>query len=154
MKGLPLDIGTIHFVGIGGIGMSGIAEVLYSLGYTIQGSDSNYSQNVKRLEEIGITIFIGHKIENIKDAEVVVVSSAVGKENPEVEFARQNLIPVVRRAEMLAELMRLKWSVAVGGTHGKTTTTSLIASLFDRAKLDPTVTVSYTHLTLPTTPYV
>ena len=139
MKGLPLDIGTIHFVGIGGIGMSGIAEVLYSLGYTIQGSDSNYSQNVKRLEEIGITIFIGHKIENIKDAEVVVVSSAIGKENPEVEFARQNLIPVVRRAEMLAELMRLKWSVAVGGTHGKTTTTSLIASLFDRAKLDPTV---------------
>ena len=139
MKGLPLDIGTIHFVGIGGIGMSGIAEVLYSLGYTIQGSDSNYSQNVKRLEEIGITIFIGHTIENIKDAEVIVVSSAVGKENPEVEFARQNLIPVVRRAEMLAELMRLKWSVAVGGTHGKTTTTSLIASLFDRAKLDPTV---------------
>ena len=139
MKGLPLDIGTIHFVGIGGIGMSGIAEVLYSLGYTIQGSDSNYSQNVKRLEEIGITIFIGHKIENIKDAGVVVVSSAIGKENPEVEFARQNLIPVVRRAEMLAELMRLKWSVAVGGTHGKTTTTSLIASLFDRAKLDPTV---------------
>ncbi len=139
MKGLPLDIGTIHFVGIGGIGMSGIAEVLYSLGYTIQGSDSKYSQNVKRLEEIGITIFIGHKIENIKDAEVVVVSSAVSKENPEVEFARQNLIPVVRRAEMLAELMRLKWSVAVGGTHGKTTTTSLIASLFDRAKLDPTV---------------
>ena len=110
MRGLPLDIGTMHFVGIGGIGMSGIAEVLYSLGYTIQGSDLNYSANIKRLEAIGINIFIGHKRENIKDAEVVVVSSAVGKENPEVEFARQNLIPVVRRAEMLAELMPVSYT--------------------------------------------
>jgi UDP-N-acetylmuramate--alanine ligase len=139
MRALPLSIGTIHFVGIGGIGMSGIAEVLHNLGYAVQGSDIAESANVKRLRDAGITVAIGHDAANIGGAQVVVVSSAVKRDNPEIVAARAKLIPVVRRAEMLAELMRLKWSIAIGGTHGKTTTTSLIAAVLEAAKLDPTV---------------
>jgi UDP-N-acetylmuramate--alanine ligase len=139
MRALPLSIGTIHFVGIGGIGMSGIAEVLHNLGYTVQGSDIADSANVRRLREAGIPVAIGHNPEHLGRAQVVVVSTAVSRDNPEVTAARARLIPVVRRAEMLAELMRLKWSVAVGGTHGKTTTTSLIAAVLEAAHLDPTV---------------
>jgi UDP-N-acetylmuramate--alanine ligase len=139
MRVLPLSIGTIHFVGVGGIGMSGIAEILHNLGYHVQGSDIAESANVRRVRALGIAVEIGHKPENIGDAQVVVVSSAIKPDNPEVMAARARLIPVVRRAEMLAELMRLKWSVAVGGTHGKTTTTSMIAAVFDAAGLDPTV---------------
>jgi UDP-N-acetylmuramate--alanine ligase len=139
MRSLPLDIGVLHFVGIGGIGMSGIAEVLHNLGYDVQGSDLNENANVLRLRKLGIPVHIGHKAENLGDARVVVISSAVKPDNPEVKDARDRLIPVVRRAEMLAELMRLKWSVAVGGTHGKTTTTSMMASLFDAAEMDPTI---------------
>jgi UDP-N-acetylmuramate--alanine ligase len=139
MKALPLDIGTLHFVGIGGIGMSGIAEVLHTLGYSVQGSDVVDSANVKRLRDLGVTIHIGHRAENLGEAGVIVTSTAVKSDNPEVQAARQRLIPVVRRAEMLGELMRLKWSIAVGGTHGKTTTTSLVAAVLDAAGLDPTV---------------
>jgi UDP-N-acetylmuramate--alanine ligase len=136
---MPLSIGTIHFVGIGGIGMSGIAEVLHTLGYSVQGSDIAESANVKRLRANGIRVTVGHDAANLGDAQVVVVSTAVRPDNPEVTAARQNLIPVVRRAEMLAELMRLRWAIAVGGTHGKTTTTSLIAAVLEAAKMDPTV---------------
>src|SRR5271168_4836760 len=139
MRALPLSIGTIHFVGIGGIGMSGIAEVLHTLGYSVQGSDIAESANVLRLRESGIKVMIGHDAANLGTAQVVVVSTAVKRDNPEVATARARLIPVVRRAEMLAELMRLRWSVAVGGTHGKTTTTSLIACVMEAAHLDPTV---------------
>ena len=139
MKVLPLDMGSIHFVGIGGIGMSGIAEILHNLGYLVQGSDISESANVQRLRAMGIKIYLGHSENNLGDAEVVVISSAVNPDNPEVEGARQRLMPIVRRAEMLGELMRLKWSIAVGGTHGKTTTTSMIAALLDAADLDPTV---------------
>ena len=137
MRALPLSIGTIHFVGIGGIGMSGIAEVLHNLGYAVQGSDIADSANVRRLREAGIPVAIGHDAANLGGAQVVVVSSAVKPDNPEVASARARLIPVVRRAEMLAELMRLKWSIAIGGTHGKTTTTSLIAAVLEAAHLDP-----------------
>ena len=133
MKVLPLDIGTLHFVGIGGIGMSGIAEVLYNLGYSVQGSDIAESANVRRLRAIGINVIIGHSEDNLGAAKVLVISSAVRPTNPEIIAARQRLMPVVRRAEMLAELMRLKWSIAVGGTHGKTTTTSMIAALLEEA---------------------
>ncbi len=139
MRALPLDIGIIHFVGIGGIGMSGIAEILHNLGYKVRGSDLSESYVTKHLREVGIPLEIGHRAENLADAEVVVVSSAVKADNPEVVAARAKLLPVVRRAEMLAELMRLKWSIAVGGTHGKTTTTSMVAALIDAAHLDPTV---------------
>jgi len=139
VRALPLSIGTIHFVGIGGIGMSGIAEVLHTLGYSVQGSDIADSTNVRRLREAGIPVAIGHDPANLGNAQVVVVSSAVKRDNPEVVAARARFVPVVRRAEMLAELMRLKWSVAVGGTHGKTTTTSLIAAVLEGARLDPTV---------------
>jgi UDP-N-acetylmuramate--alanine ligase len=139
MRQLPLNIGTIHFVGIGGIGMSGIAEILHNLGYSVQGSDQAESANVKRLRDLGVKVMVGHKAENLGEAQVVVVSSAVKSENPEVQAARARLLPVVRRAEMLGELMRLKWSVAIGGTHGKTTTTSLVAQLLDAAGFDPTV---------------
>ena len=139
MRALPLDLGNMHFIGIGGIGMSGIAEILHNLGYPVQGSDLSESANVKRLRAMGIPVAIGHDAANLGEAQVVVVSSAVKRDNPEVQAARERLLPVVRRAEMLGELMRLKWSVAVGGTHGKTTTTSLVAALLDGAGLDPTV---------------
>jgi UDP-N-acetylmuramate--alanine ligase len=139
MRALPLGIGTIHFVGIGGIGMSGIAEVLHTLGYAVQGSDIADGYNVKRLREAGIPVAIGHDERNVANAQVVVVSTAVKRDNPEVVAARNRLVPVVRRAEMLAELMRLKWSIAVGGTHGKTTTTSLVAAVLEAAGFDPTV---------------
>jgi UDP-N-acetylmuramate--alanine ligase len=136
---LPRDIGPVHFVGIGGIGMSGIAEVLSNLGYTVTGSDVSDSANVKRLRDKGIKVAIGHRAENIDGADVVVVSSAIKRDNPELVAARAMRLPVVRRAEMLAELMRLKSCVAIAGTHGKTTTTSLVASLLDAGGFDPTV---------------
>ena len=139
MRALPLGIGTVHFVGIGGIGMSGIAEVLHNLGYAVQGSDIADSANVRRLRESGIAVAVGHDAANLGGAQVVVTSTAVKRDNPEVVAARAKLIPVVRRAEMLAELMRLRWSIAVGGTHGKTTTTSMVASVLEAAHLDPTV---------------
>ncbi len=136
---LPRELGPIHFVGIGGIGMSGIAEVLINLGYTVQGSDANESANVKRLRAKGAQIFIGHKAENLGKAAVLVVSTAITRDNPELIAARERRVPVVRRAEMLAELMRLKQCVAIAGTHGKTTTTSLVATLLDKGGFDPTV---------------
>ena len=139
MKGVPTDIGTVHFVGIGGIGMSGIAEVMHNLGYSVQGSDLAASASVERLRARGIPVAIGHAAENVAGAAVVVTSTAVKRSNPEVAFALENRIPVVRRAEMLAELMRLKSTVAVAGTHGKTTTTSMIAALLDAGGVDPTV---------------
>ena len=139
MRTMPLSIGTIHFVGIGGIGMSGIAEILVNLGYSVPGSDIADNYNVERLRKKGATIHIGHSADNLGEARVVVVSSAVKPDNPELVAARAKLVPVVRRAEMLAELMRLKNAIAIGGTHGKTTTTSMIAALLDAAHLDPTV---------------
>jgi UDP-N-acetylmuramate--alanine ligase len=139
MRALPLDIGTLHFVGIGGIGMSGIAEVLINLGYKVTGSDAADSANVKRLREQGATVHIGHRAENIDHSDVIVVSSAIKPDNPELVAARAQRLPVVRRAEMLAELMRLKSCVAIAGTHGKTTTTSLVAALLDAGNFDPTV---------------
>ena len=139
MQSMPLDIGIIHFVGIGGIGMSGIAEVMHNLGYQVQGSDIAQNANVDRLRSLGMKIEVGHKGENLGEARVIVISSAVKADNPEVLAARKAMLPVVRRAEMLAELMRLKWSVAIGGTHGKTTTTSLVACVLEAASLDPTV---------------
>ncbi len=139
MRSLPTSIGIIHFVGIGGIGMSGIAEVLHALGYQVQGSDISQSGNVERLGKKGIRVFHGHASENIADASIVVYSSAIGKDNPELVSARARKLPVVRRAEMLSELMRLKWSVAVGGTHGKTTTTSLVGQILEYGNFDPTV---------------
>jgi UDP-N-acetylmuramate--alanine ligase len=139
MKGVATDIGTIHFVGIGGIGMSGIAEVMHNLGYKVQGSDVAESYVVEGLRSRGIPVSIGHAAENVADAAVVVISTAVKRGNPEVEAALSGRIPVVRRAEMLAELMRLKSTVAVAGTHGKTTTTSMIAAILDAGGVDPTV---------------
>src|SRR5918995_6403347 len=136
---MPRDIGPIHFVGIGGIGMSGIAEVLINLGYTVQGADASDSANVKRLRDKGAKVFIGHEGKNVDSAEVMVVSSAIKRDNPELVAAREKRLPVVRRAEMLAELMRLKSCVAVAGTHGKTTTTSMVAALLDAGSFDPTV---------------
>jgi UDP-N-acetylmuramate--alanine ligase len=136
---LPREIGPIHFVGIGGIGMSGIAEVLANLGYTVQGSDASENANVARLRGHGIKVSVGHEAENVDGADVVVVSTAIKRDNPELMAARAKRIPVVRRAEMLAELMRLKSCVAISGTHGKTTTTSMIATLLDAGGLDPTV---------------
>jgi UDP-N-acetylmuramate--alanine ligase len=139
MRTLPHGLGLIHFVGIGGIGMSGIAEVLHNLGYQVQGSDVAAGANTRRLEALGIPVAIGHAGGNVANAEVVVVSSAIKPDNPEVAAARARRVPIVRRAEMLGELMRLKWSIAVAGTHGKTTTTSLIGALLESAELDPTV---------------
>jgi len=139
MKGVAKDIGVIHFVGIGGIGMSGIAEVMHILGYKVQGSDAAEGYRIAGLRELGIPVTIGHSADNVAEAAVVVVSTAVPKDNPEVEAAYERRIPVVRRAEMLAELMRLKATVAVAGTHGKTTTTSMVAALLDAGGIDPTV---------------
>src|SRR6187401_28958 len=136
---LPREIGPIHFIGIGGIGMSGIAEVLNNLGYTVQGSDSSDGYNVERLRKNGIKVSVGHKAESVAGAAVVVVSTAIKRDNPELMAAREARIPVVRRAEMLAELMRLKSCVAIAGTHGKTTTTTMVATLLDAGGLDPTV---------------
>ena len=136
---MPQAIGLVHFIGIGGIGMSGIAEVLHNLGHKVQGSDQAESANVQRLREKGIPVHVGHKAENLGDAEVVVVSTAIRKNNPELVAAREKLLPVVRRAEMLAELMRFRNAVAIGGTHGKTTTTSMVATLLEAGGLDPTV---------------
>src|SRR6187401_1707314 len=136
---LPREIGPIHFVGIGGIGMSGIAEVLSNLGYTVQGSDASEGGNVARLREKGITVSVGHQASNVDGADVVVVSTAIKRDNPELMAARAQRIPVVRRAEMLAELMRLKSCVAIAGTHGKTTATTMVATLLDAGGLDPTV---------------
>jgi len=137
--GFRTDIGVIHFVGIGGIGMSGIAEVMANLGFAVQGSDAAESYVVDGLRKKGITVFIGQKPENVANAAVLVISTAIRADNPEVMAARAKRIPVVRRAEMLAELMRLKSCVAVAGTHGKTTTTSMVATLLDAGGLDPTV---------------
>jgi UDP-N-acetylmuramate--alanine ligase len=136
---LPRELGPIHFVGIGGIGMSGIAEVLLNQGYAVQGSDASENPNVQRLRERGAQVFIGHSADHLGKAEVLVVSTAIRRDNPELVAARERRIPVVRRAEMLAELMRLKRSVAVAGTHGKTTTTSIVATLLDAGGFDPTV---------------
>ena len=136
---MPQTIGVVHFIGIGGIGMSGIAEVLHTLGYRVQGSDQADSANVQRLRDKGIACFVGHRAENLGDAEVVVVSTAVKKTNPELAAAREKLLPIVRRAEMLAEIMRFRNAIAIGGTHGKTTTTSMVAALLDAGGLDPTV---------------
>ncbi len=136
---LPGDVGPIHFVGIGGIGMSGIAEVLLNLGYVVQGSDLKSTKITQRLEKLGATIFEGQRAENLDDAEVVVVSSAIKPGNPELDEARLKGLPVVRRAEMLAELMRLKSNIAIAGTHGKTTTTTMMAELMVHGKFDPTV---------------
>ena len=136
---VPFDTGPIHFVGIGGIGMSGIAEVMLNLGYNVQGSDMRENPNVVRLRRLGAKIFIGQKSEQVHGADAIVMSSAIKPDNPELVEARARSIPVVRRAEMLAELMRLKWAIAVGGTHGKTTTTTMIAALLEGGNLDPTV---------------
>jgi UDP-N-acetylmuramate--alanine ligase len=136
---LPFDIGVLHFVGIGGIGMSGIAEIMHNLGYQVQGSDIAAGANTERLERLGLTVHIGHAAENLGDAAVLVVSSAIDPRNPEIVSAREKRLPVVRRADMLAELMRLKWSIAIAGTHGKTTTTSLVATLLAAGGFDPTV---------------
>ncbi|MCB9991909.1 MAG: UDP-N-acetylmuramate--L-alanine ligase [Rhodospirillales bacterium] len=145
MRTMPLETGTLHFVGIGGIGMSGIAEVLHDMGYSVQGSDLAEGPNVARLREKGITVFKGHDAANINGASVIVTSSAVRRsDNPEISAARDQKLPIVRRAEMLAELMRLKWAIAIGGTHGKTTTTSMVGAMLEEGgqtneKLDPTV---------------
>ena len=136
---LPTDVGPIHFVGIGGIGMSGIAEVLLNLGYRVQGSDLRATKITDRLKGMGATIYEGQRAENLEGAEVVVISSAIKPGNPELDAARARGLPVVRRAEMLAELMRLKSNIAVAGTHGKTTTTTLVATLLDKGGFDPTV---------------
>ncbi|MEM7069278.1 MAG: UDP-N-acetylmuramate--L-alanine ligase [Pseudomonadota bacterium] len=136
---MPEKIGLVHFVGIGGIGMSGIAEVLHNLGYDVQGSDQNDGANVQRLRDKGITVHIGHRAENLGEAEVVVASSAIKQDNPERVAARERKLPMVRRAEMLAELMRFRKAIAIGGTHGKTTTTTMVSTLLVAGGLDPTV---------------
>jgi UDP-N-acetylmuramate--alanine ligase len=136
---VPFDLGPVHFVGIGGIGMSGIAEIMLRIGYVVQGSDARASANTERLAKLGARIFIGHDAAHIEGASALVYTTAVKADNPELVAARERRIPLVRRAEMLAELMRLQFSVAVGGTHGKTTTTSMIACLLDAGGMDPTV---------------
>nr|WP_321359761.1 UDP-N-acetylmuramate--L-alanine ligase [uncultured Hyphomonas sp.] len=135
----PFDLGPAHIVGIGGIGMSGIADVMITMGYDVQGSDIKDSDNIERLRQRGAKVFIGHKAENVKGAGTVIISSAIKGDNPEVAMARAAGIPVVRRANMLAEITRLKYTVCVAGTHGKTTTTSMVAALLDGAGIDPTV---------------
>jgi UDP-N-acetylmuramate--alanine ligase len=136
---MPDKIGLVHFIGIGGIGMSGIAEVLHNLGYDVQGSDQADGGNVQRLRAKGIAVSVGHKAENLGDAEVVVVSTAIRQDNPEMVEARERHLPIVRRAEMLAELMRFRKAIAIGGTHGKTTTTSMVGTLLEAGGMDPTV---------------
>ncbi|MHA6297650.1 UDP-N-acetylmuramate--L-alanine ligase [Devosia sp. CAU 1758] len=136
---MPRNIGPVHFIGIGGIGMSGIAEILHNQGYVVQGSDMAANPNVQRLRDMGIKVEIGQSGDNLGQAEVVVISSAIRKDNPELMAARARALPVVRRAEMLAEIMRFKTAIAIGGTHGKTTTTTLVATLLDAGNLDPTV---------------
>jgi len=136
---VPFDLGPVHFIGIGGIGMSGIAEIMLRIGYVVQGSDAKASANTERLQKLGAKIFIGHDAAHVEGASAVVYSTAVKGDNPEMVAGRAKRLPLVRRAEMLAELMRLQFSVAVGGTHGKTTTTSMIASLLDAGGMDPTV---------------
>ncbi len=136
---LPTEMGPIHFVGIGGIGMSGIAEVLLNHGYRVQGSDLKGSKITERLAGLGARIFVGQRAENLEGAEVVVISSAIKPGNPELDSARARKLPVVRRADMLAELMRMKSNVAIAGTHGKTTTTTMVAALLDAGGVDPTV---------------
>lgn len=139
MRGVPTEIGTVHFVGIGGIGMSGIAEVMHNMGYRVQGSDVAENANVLALRQLGVAVTVGHDPANVAEAAVVVCSTAIRRDNPEVAAALSARIPVVRRSEMLAELMRLKKTVAVAGTHGKTTTTSLVAAMMDAGGLNPTV---------------
>jgi UDP-N-acetylmuramate--alanine ligase len=139
MKALGTDIGTIHFVGIGGIGMSGIAEVMHQLGYSVQGSDISESYVVEKLRKAGIPVTVGHSADNLGEAAVVVCSTAIPRGNPEVEAATQRRLPIVKRSEMLAELMRMQKTIAVAGTHGKTTTTSMIAAMLDAGGMDPTV---------------
>lgn len=140
LRPVPFDLGPVHFVGIGGIGMSGIAEIMLKIGYSVQGSDAKSSANTERLEKLGARIFVGHDAEHIGEGvSAVVYSTAVKQDNPELKIARERRIPLVRRAEMLAELMRLQFSIAVGGTHGKTTTTSMVAAVLDAGGLDPTV---------------
>jgi len=139
MKGVATDIGTIHFVGIGGIGMSGIAEVMHNMGYSVQGSDIAEGYVIEGLRKHGIRVMIGHDADNVVDAAVLVTSTAIRRNNVEVAYALDNRIPVVRRAEMLAELMRLKSTIAIAGTHGKTTTTSMVAAMLDAGGIDPTV---------------
>lgn len=140
LRPIPFDLGPVHFIGIGGIGMSGIAEIMLKIGYSVQGSDAKSSANTERLERLGARIFIGHDAAHLGEGvSAVVYSTAVKADNPEMKAARARRIPLVRRAEMLAELMRLQFSVAVGGTHGKTTTTSMVAALLDAGGLDPTV---------------
>jgi len=136
---LPFGAGVVHFVGIGGIGMSGIADVMRTLGYDVRGSDVADGPNVQRLRDKGVPVVIGHKPENVEGADAVIISTAIKHDNPEVAAARARHIPVVKRADMLAELMRLKWTVSIAGTHGKTTTTTMVAALLDEAGLDPTV---------------
>jgi UDP-N-acetylmuramate--alanine ligase len=136
---VPFDLGPVHFIGIGGIGMSGIAEIMLRIGYVVQGSDAKASANTERLQKLGARIFIGHDAAHVEGASAIVYSTAVKADNPEMVAGRERRLPLVRRAEMLAELMRLQYSVAVGGTHGKTTTTSMIACLLDAGGLDPTV---------------
>ncbi|RCL00704.1 MAG: UDP-N-acetylmuramate--alanine ligase [Candidatus Tokpelaia sp. JSC189] len=136
---MPFNVGLIHFIGIGGIGMSGIAEVLHNLGYKVQGSDQIDNSNVDRLREKGIKVLVGHDVRNLGDAEIIVISTAIRKDNPEYAAAREKLLPIVQRAEMLAELMRFRQAVAIGGTHGKTTTTSLVGTLLEAGGFDPTV---------------
>ena len=139
MRIVPQSVGTLHFIGIGGIGMSGIAEVLHALGYKVQGSDIADSYNTERLRKAGIRVLIGHRAENIDSAALVVVSSAIKIDNPELLAARARKMPIVRRADMLAELMRLKMAIAIAGTHGKTTTTSMVGAMLEEGNFDPTV---------------
>ena len=136
---LPLDLGKMHFIGIGGIGMSGIAEIIYNLGYKVSGSDLKYTPIINRLIKMGIDVKIGHDSKNINTAEIIVISSAIGSDNIELKEARRKKIPVIRRSEILAELMRLKSNIAIAGTHGKTTTTSMVAAVLESGMFDPTV---------------